>query len=352
MLNSDMYPKFQAIIAALLFGASAPLAKLLLDDIQPVMLAGLLYLGCGLGLLALRLFQNFVTKQASKEAGLSAVDLPWLTGTIIAGGVAAPIILMLSLKHTPAATASLLLNFEGVSTSLIALLIFKEALGKRIWSAIGLITLASIILTWDSEGAWGLSIGAAGVLLACTFWGLDNNFTRNISAKDPLSIVTIKGIVSGSVSLCISFVTGGIFPQLSAVLAALVLGFFSYGISIMLFILAMRNLGAARASGFFSSAPFIGAVISLLLFREWPGITFLISFSIMLAGIALILWEDHRHLHRHERFEHEHRHKHADGHHNHPHNKDTSEEHSHWHIHEELEHQHLHMPDIHHRHAH
>jgi drug/metabolite transporter (DMT)-like permease len=352
MSKGEMYPRFQAIIAALLFGASAPLAKLLLGDIQPIMLAALLYLGCGAGLLTLRLFQNFATKPGSREAGLTRVDLPWLAGAIIAGGVAAPIILMLSLRNTPAATASLLLNFEGVATSLIALLAFKEALGKRLWAAIELITLASIILTWDASGASRLSLGAAGVLLACIFWGLDNNFTRNISAKDPLSIVTVKGLVAGSVSLCISLATGGVFPHSSAVLSAMVLGFFSYGISIMLFILAMRSLGAARASGFFSSAPFIGALISVLLLREWPGISFLISLPIMVVGTVLILGEDHMHLHRHKMFEHEHRHSHDDGHHNHAHDKGEFEEHSHWHTHEELEHQHPHMPDIHHRHAH
>ncbi len=339
-------------MAALLFGASAPLAKLLLGDIQPVMLAALLYLGCGLGLLTLKLFQKFITKPVPKEAGLSRADFPWLAGAIIAGGVAAPILLMLSLKSTPAATASLLLNFESVATSLIALWAFKEALGKRIWAAIGLITLASIILTWDSNGAWGLSIGAAGVLLACSFWGLDNNLTRNISAKDPLSIVTVKGIVAGSVSLCIALLTGGTFPRPGAFLEALVLGFFSYGISIMLFILAMRSLGAARTSGFFASAPFIGAILSLGLFKEFPPITFLIALPLMLVGTALILWEDHGHWHRHERLAHEHRHSHDDGHHRHSHNESGSEEHSHWHAHEELEHQHSHMPDIHHRHPH
>lgn len=348
-----MYPKLLAIMAAILFGASAPAAKLLVGEVQPVMLAALLYLGCGLGLFIFRLIQNFVAKPVPKEAGLAPQDLPWLLGAIMAGGVAAPIILMFSLRSTPAATASLLLNFETVATSVIAVLVFKEALGKRFWVAVALITLASVILTWDTQGAWGLSIGAAGVLLACTFWGLDNNFTRNISAKDPLSIVTVKGIAAGSVSLGIAMFTGGgNLPQVNMVLAALLLGFFSYGISIVLFIIAMRSLGAARTSGFFSSAPFAGAVISLLLFREWPGVTFLISLPIMLAGTALILWEDHLHLHQHVRIEHEHRHTHDDRHHNHTHNNDGIGEHSHWHVHEELEHQHPHTPDIHHRHAH
>jgi len=352
MSKSDSYSKIQAIMAALLFGASAPLAKVLLGDVQPVMLAALLYLGYGAGLLTIRLIQNSVANAAAREASLAKSDLPWLAGAIIAGGVFAPIILMLSLKNTPAATASLLLNFEGVATSLIALLVFKEALGKRLWLAIGLITLASVILTWNSTGAWGLSIGSAGVLLACIFWGLDNNFTRNISAKDPLAIVTVKGIAAGTVSLGIALLSHEMFPHVSAVLQALVLGFFSYGISLVLFILAMRSLGAARTSGFFASAPFIGSIISVLIFREWPGTGFLISLPIMIAGTALIIWEDHVHLHRHARVEHEHRHQHDDGHHDHQHDKAEMEDHSHWHVHEDLEHQHPHSPDIHHRHIH
>lgn len=352
MSKSDSYSKIQAIMAALLFGASAPLAKVLLGDVQPVMLAALLYLGYGAGLLTIRLIQNSVANAAAREASLAKSDLPWLAGAIIAGGVFAPIILMLSLKNTPAATASLLLNFEGVATSLIALLVFKEALGKRLWLAIGLITLASVILTWNSTGAWGLSIGSAGVLLACIFWGLDNNFTRNISAKDPLAIVTVKGIAAGTVSLGIALLSHEMFPHVSAVLQALVLGFFSYGISLVLFILAMRSLGAARTSGFFASAPFIGSIISVLIFREWPGPGFLISLPIMIAGTALIICEDHVHLHRHARVEHEHRHQHDDGHHDHQHDKAEMEDHSHWHVHEDLEHQHPHSPDIHHRHIH
>lgn len=352
MNKNDLYPKLQAILAAILFGASAPLTKMLLADMQPVMLAALLYLGCGAGLFILRLLLKLVKKAAVKEAGLALSDLPWLAGTIAAGGVAAPIILMHSLKNTPAATASLLLNFEGVATSLIALLVFKEAMGKRIWSAIGLITIASIILTWDKNSAWGLSLGAIGVLLTCILWGLDNNLTTKISAKDPLSIVTVKGLTAGSVSLGISLSIEKGGPQLHTIFAALVLGFFCYGISTILIIPAMRNLGAARTSGFFGSAPFIGAVISLCLFKERPGLAFLVSLPIMIAGTVLILREDHAHLHHHERIEHEHRHRHDDGHHNHHHDNGNYEEHSHWHVHEELEHQHPHMPDIHHRHAH
>jgi drug/metabolite transporter (DMT)-like permease len=352
MFKENIYPKLQAALAAILFGASAPIAKLLLGDIEPVLLAALLYLGSGFGLLIFKAQQKFRVKNATKEAGLSSKDLPWLVGAILAGGVVAPIILMISLKNTPAATASLLLNFEGVATSAIAVLVFKESLGKRIWAAIALITIASIILTWDAKGAWGLSVGALGVVIACAFWGMDNNFTRNISAKDPIAIVTIKGIVAGTVSLIIAFLSGSSIPSLKFVLAALILGFFSYGISIIMFIFAMRSLGAARTSAFFGSAPFIGAIISLFLFRELPGMNFILSIPVMVGGAVFILWEDHLHIHKHDGFGHDHRHKHDDNHHIHEHNGDTNIEHTHWHVHEDLKHEHSHTPDIHHRHTH
>ncbi|NJD03591.1 MAG: DMT family transporter [Ruminiclostridium sp.] len=352
MKNDIIYPKMQAIIAAVLFGSSAPLAKLLTGDIDPVMLAALLYLGCGFGLFIYRGLQKFSAKQPSMEAGLTLKDMPWLAGAILAGGVAAPIILMFSLKNTPAATASLLLNFEGVSTSIIAAVAFREALGKWIWTAVAFITLASVILTWDTKGVWGFSVGAAGVVLSCIFWGMDNNFTRNISAKDPLSIVIIKGIAAGTISLIIALSTGNTIPSLINIFAALVLGFFSYGISIVLFILAMRSLGAARTSAFFGSAPFAGTAISLILFREWPGINYIFSLPVMIAGAVFILWENHLHKHKHERTEHEHRHIHIDLHHIHEHRGDAGKEHSHRHVHEEMNHTHSHTPDIHHRHIH
>lgn len=338
-------------MAAILFGASAPLSKLLLGDIEPILLAALLYLGCGFGLLIFGLLQKLVFRDTTEEAELASQDIPWLMGAILAGGVAAPIILMLSLKSSPAATASLLLNFEAVSTSVIAAVVFGEALGKRIWAAVILITMASVILTWDIRGDWGFSVSAVGVILACVLWGVDNNFTRNISAKDPISIVTVKGIVAGTASLIIALLAGNSFPSLKIVFLALVLGFFSYGLSITLFILAMRSLGSARTSAFFGSAPFVGTAMSLVLFRDWPGSNFVLSLPIMIAGVVLILWEEHMHVHKHEWIGHEHRHTH-DGHHAHEHEEDAKAEHTHWHVHEELEHEHSHTPDIHHRHVH
>ena len=284
MPDPTLYPKLLAMLAAVLFGASAPLFKLLLGDITPVLLAALLYLGCGFGLLILRGAQSLTARHAAKEAVLARRDIPWLVGAIIAGGVAAPVALMIGLAVTPAATASLLLNFEAVATSVIAAVAFKEALGRRIWIAVALITAASIILTWDASGAWGFSPGAAAVVLACVLWGIDNNLTRNISAKDPLSIVTIKGIAAGTVSLVIALSAGSGFPGAQAAGAALALGFVSYGTSIVLFVLAMRSLGAARTSAFFGSAPFVGVVMSLIIFKEWPGVTFALSLPLIDRG--------------------------------------------------------------------
>lgn len=209
---------FQAITAALLFGTSAPIAKLLLGDIQPVPLAAFLYLGSGIGLLVFWLLQRFKKNYIKVEASIKKEDIKWLLGAVLTGGVIAPIVLMFSLKNTPASTASLLLNFEGVSTTLIAVLAFKEAIGKRIWLATVSITIASILLSWNFNGEWGFSIGALGVLMACIMWGLDNNFTRNISTKDPLITVIIKGVGAGSVSLVIAMILHNTLPSFKIIL--------------------------------------------------------------------------------------------------------------------------------------
>lgn len=251
MEKSNIYPMIQAVLAALLFSASAPISKLLLGDIEPIPMAAFLYLGSGFGLLFYRFVQGLNNNSARVEAGINKNDIKWLIGATLAGGVLAPIVLMFGLKATPAATASLLLNFEGVSTTLIAALAFYEAIGRRVWAAVLCITAASVLLSWDINGQWGISIGALGILTACTLWGIDNNFTRNISAKDPLIIVTVKGICAGTFSLVLAFTLNNPFPNLRITLGAMLLGSFSYGLSIVLFILAMRSLGAARTSAFF-----------------------------------------------------------------------------------------------------
>lgn len=344
-----------ALAAAALFGISAPLAKLLLKGVEPVMLAGLLYLGSGLGLLAFRLPGVSRRLGTGGEAPLRKADLGWLLGAILSGGIAAPILLMVSLRHMPAATASLLLNFEGVATVVLAGLLFREALGRRLWLAIALVTVASVLLSWDPAARVRLSVGALGILGACALWGLDNNLTRNIAGKDALAIAVAKGLVAGAFSFLLSLVLGARLPGFRFLLWGLLLGMFSYGISLLLFVRALRELGAARTSAFFGSAPFAGAVLSLFLFAPAVGIPFLAALPLMVLGAFLLLRERHSHRHAHARLEHEHRHRHADGHHNHEHPELPAEatlEHAHRHAHDPVEHGHPHTPDLHHRHGH
>jgi drug/metabolite transporter (DMT)-like permease len=353
-MRSRFYPALQAILAAVLFGASAPLSKLLLGEVQPVPLAAFLYLGSGTGAFLMLLFQQLRSRGQAVEARLSRGDLPWLGGALLAGGVAAPIILLLGLQRTPASTASLLLNFEGVATTLIAVSFFKESIDRRIAWAIGLVTVASILLTWTG-GNWGISLGALGIVGACLLWGLDNNFTRRISAKNPLIIVGIKGLGAGSFSLLFGILLRQQLPALKIVLLAMLLGSISYGVSIQLFIVAMRALGAARTSTLFGIAPFIGAILSLILLREIPQTLFWAAMLVMLGGAWLMLTEDHNHHHIHESLEHDHRHAHPDEHHLHAHPEGiplVNGSHTHPHRHDAMEHEHAHAPDLHHRHGH
>ncbi|MBA4383324.1 MAG: EamA family transporter [Anaerolinea sp.] len=352
MKRIHLYPIMQALLAALLFGASAPLAKLLLGDIEPVPLAAFLYLGSGFGILAIKLIQKIGKKKQNNEAQIKKADFFWLVGAILAGGVAAPIILLFSLKNTPASTASLLLNFESVATTLIAIIAFKEAISHRAWWAVGLITLSSILLSLNISTGWGLSLGALGIVIACILWGIDNNFTRNISAKDPLSIVTIKGLAAGSFSLILAFSLGDSLPSLGIILYAMVLGCFCYGFSIVLFIRAMRSLGAARTSAVFGTAPLAGMILSFVVFKELPGWMFFIALPLMVIGTLFLTGEEHEHRHLHSAIVHEHAHSHEDAHHFHDHNGEFVNSHSHVHSHDEIQHSHHHMPDIHHRHVH
>ncbi|MCL4507314.1 MAG: EamA family transporter [Chloroflexi bacterium] len=353
MKRTSFYPIAQALLAAGLFGASAPFAKLLLGEVQPIPLAALLYLGSGAGMLLLRVLRRGKSSGVDVEARVSRADVPWLAGAVLAGGVAAPIVLLFSLRDTPAATASLLLNFEGVATTLIAALAFKEAIGRRVWLAIACVAAASVLLSWQTGGNWGISLGAGGIVLACVLWGLDNNFTRNVSAKDPTAIVTVKGLAAGAFSFLLALGIGSPLPGLGVALAGLLLGFVCYGLSIMLFVRAMRGLGAARTSALFGAAPFVGALLSFVVFRESFGMPALIAVPLMVVGAALLIGEDHRHVHTHDVFTHEHRHTHDDGHHRHAHpGADLSIAHSHMHRHATQRHAHPHTPDLHHRHDH
>lgn len=352
MGRSKITPIIQALLAAILFGASAPLSKTLLGEVEPIPLAAFLYLGSGIGLLGITLLKRMFQKSVEREAKIQKLDLPWLAGAVLAGGVAAPIILLFSLKSTPAATASLLLNFESVATTLMAAWFFKEAISRRAWLAIILITLSTILLSVNLDTAWGFSLGAFGIVAACIFWGIDNNFTRNISAKDPTMIVTIKGLVAGSFSLILALVMGNPLPSIGIILGAMLLGSLSYGTSIVLFIHAMRGLGAGRTSALFSTAPLSGLLLSFILFRENPGWLFLAAFPLMVAGTLFLVTEAHNHLHTHASVSHEHAHVHDDGHHIHAHASGIPARHSHLHTHEALTHDHNHMPDTHHRHDH
>jgi drug/metabolite transporter (DMT)-like permease/membrane protein DedA with SNARE-associated domain len=350
-----LYPVLQALLAAVLFGAGAPLAKLLLGNIEPVPLAAFLYLGSGLGLLLFWSLQGKGQRRNSGEAQLDKSDLPWLAGAILAGGVAAPIVLMFSLRDTPAATASLLLNFEMVATTLIAALVFKEAIGRRVWWAIAAITVAGIILSWNGGSEWGFSLGALGVISACILWGMDNNFTRNISAKNPLVITIIKGLAAGAVSLMLACLFNNKIPGFGNALKAMLLGSISYGASVALFIFALRHLGSARTSAFFGTAPFMGAIFSVLIFREVPSINLILVAPIMVFGVVWLLCEVHAHKHTHPAIQHNHNHRHDDGHHFHQHGVGevrAEGSHSHNHSHPEMEHTHAHAPDINHRHRH
>ena len=353
-MRPKLYPAVQALLAAVLFGASAPLSKLLLGEVQPVPLAAFLYLGSGVGAFLMLLFQGLRNRGPAVEARLSRGDLPWLAGALLAGGIGAPIILLLGLERTPASTASLLLNFEGVATTLIAITFFKESIDRRITWAIGLVTLASIVLTWTG-GNWGITLGALGVIGACFLWGLDNNFTRHISAKNPLVIVGIKGLGAGTFSLVLCLLIRQPLPALNIALLAMLLGSISYGISIQLFIVALRSLGAARTSTLFGIAPFVGVILSLILLREKPQILFWAAVPVMVAGAWLMLTEKHAHFHIHEPMVHDHRHSHPDEHHTHDSHEGTplvNGSHAHEHRHERLEHEHAHSPDLHHRHEH
>jgi len=354
MQNKTLSPILQALAAAILFGASAPFAKLLLGEIDPIPMAALLYLGSGISSLGILFIQRSIQKQTVPDQNLTKSDLPWLAGAMLAGGVAAPILLMWGLNQTPASTASLLLNFESVATALIAIFAFKEAVGRRILGAMALITLASILLSWNG-GGWGISAGALGIIGACFLWGVDNNFTRNISATNPLVIVGTKGLGAGMFSLILAFALGKPFPNPGVILPAMLLGALSYGLSIQLFILAMRGLGAARTSTLFGIAPFAGTLLSFLILQEIPQPLFWAAIPIMLAGAWFMLSETHDHHHLHIPMEHTHAHFHPDEHHLHAHAPDvqvSGKAHTHHHSHAPLTHTHNHTPDLEHWHEH
>lgn len=339
-----------AIVAAVLYGINAPFSKMLLNKIPAVYMAAFMYLGAGLGMLLVNTIK-VILKRKNREAVITKKEIPNVIGMILLD-VAAPILLMLGLTLTNAANVSLLNNFEIVATTLIALLIYKEAIGKRMWIAIFLITIASFILTTESFGGFSLSLGSLFVILACVCWGFENNMTRVLSEKDPLQVVVIKGFGSGFGALIISVFSSSLDVGFLYILSALFLGFVAYGLSIFFYVTAQRDLGAARTSIYYAAAPFVGVIASWLILREQVSFSFVIALVIMIAGTYLVISEKHSHIHSHEFIDHDHRHNHNDGHHNHKHEENLSIEHSHKHIHEEIQHKHSHSPDLHHKHLH
>lgn len=340
-----------ALLSALLFGVTTPLSKLLLGDISPWLLAGLLYLGSGGGLLVFSLGRRAAGGRSS-EAPLRAADLPWLAGLILAGGVIAPILLLIGLTRTPASTASLLLNLEGVFTIAIAWVVFRESVDRRIAIGALAILLGAGLLSWQGHvDAIGWS--AMAVVGACLGWALDSNLTRMISASDPMQIAMLKGLAAGAVNIVLALALGVAWPPLWAITAAAVLGFFGYGVSLTVYIAALRALGTARTAAYYSVSPFIGAVVAIALFGEPVTMVLLAASALMAIGLYLHLAERHEHDHAHEAIEHEHRHVH-DSHHHHRHDGavPAGEPHTHVHKHARLVHRHPHYPDLHHRHSH
>ena len=280
---------FFAILAAALYALNSPVSKLLLQDVPPAMMASLLYLGAGIGMLLLGLIRKGAGK-GSAEMRLTRKDLPYTLGMIVLD-ILAPIFLMLGLQRSTAANAALLNNFEIVATSLIALLLFREKIGRRLWMGIGLITVSSILLSVEDAGSFQFSTGSVFVLLACCCWGLENNCTRMLSQSDPQEIVVVKGLGSGAGSMLVALLAGEQLPALSRIPLVLGLGFVAYGLSIYFYVYAQRYLGAARTSAYYAVQPFIGALLSLLIFREMPGGLFLIALVIMIAGTWLVTKE-------------------------------------------------------------
>ena len=340
-----------ALGAAALFGLSTPLAKLLLGAISPVLLGGLLYLGSGLGLLIARLWRD----QGWQVTGLRPGEWPWLAGAIVFGGVLGPVALMLGLQQTAGSTASLLLNLEAVLTAVLAWVAFKENADRRVVAGMLAIVAGGVILSWPGESAdqTRLGWGAGLIVLACLCWAIDNNLTRKVSASDALFIAGSKGLVAGCVNVSIAVALGDAWPAWPTTLGAMAVGLLGYGISLVLFVLALRGLGTARTGAYFSVAPFIGALVSLLLLGESVGSGFWLACALMAFGVWLHLTERHEHEHTHEPMEHSHAHVH-DEHHQHSHDFDWDgqEPHVHEHRHQAITHRHPHFPDIHHRHVH
>lgn len=341
-----------ALLAAGLFGASTPFAKHLIGEISPVMMSGLLYLGSGVGLGMARLLRD----GGWKSTGLARGEWPWLLGAIVFGGILGPVALLSGLTRISGSTASLLLNLEAVLTALIAWLVFQENAGRRVVLGMAAIVLGGVVLSWPSSDTgtrdW---TGPALIAVACACWAIDNNLTRKVSASDAVFIAGSKGLIAGVFNTLLALALGAALPDAPTVSLTLLLGFSGFGLSLVLFVLALRGLGTARTGAYFSVAPFIGAAVAIGLLGEAAAPQFWLAAALMAVGVWLHLTEHHAHDHTHDANAHEHSHSH-DAHHQHPHEVafigDAAATHSHWHEHVGMTHKHPHFPDIHHRHEH
>jgi len=339
-----------ALASAVLFGVTTPFAKQLLSGTQPLLIAGLLYLGSGVGVGAMRWVQD----RGSSPAGLKGRDWVWLALSTLVGGVIAPAFLMTGLVHADAASASLLLNLEVVFTAILAWVVFKEPAGSRVVLGLCAVFGGGLILVWPTSfSSAGSPHAFLAIIAACFCWAFDNNLTRKISASDARVLAATKGLVAGTTNTVLGFALGGSLPHASHVAITLVLGFVGYGLSLVLFIVALRQLGTARTGAYFATAPFIGATVALLLYGQPADGAFWVAALCMGIGVWLHVTEDHVHEHVHEPMSHSHAHEH-DEHHQHEHRFDWDgrEPHTHAHAHTLLRHRHAHFPDIHHRHGH
>jgi drug/metabolite transporter (DMT)-like permease len=342
-----------ALGAAALFGVSTPLAKQLVASVDPLLLAGLLYAGSGIGLGIVVIVRRMIAARSRMAvAKLARADLPWLAAAIAVGGVVGPILLVFGLRAMPASAASLLLNFESVLTALVAWFVFREHVAAR--TAIGMLCIVAggVALAWPGE-ALSARGGALLIVGACACWALDNNLTRKVSAGDALAIACLKGLAAGTINVLLALAFGAAWPAGHDAAAAALVGFFGYGVSLVLFIVALRGLGAGRTGAYFATAPFIGAAFALASGTDAFTLSLAAAGLLMAFGVWLHLTERHEHWHEHEALVHEHSHVH-DEHHRHAHAADWDgrEPHSHRHVHASLAHAHPHFPDIHHRHGH
>ena len=339
-----------ALLSALLFGATTPIAKQLLVGANPLLVAGLLYVGSGVGVGLLRLAGS----RDMAPAGLARADWLWLGAATLAGGIIAPALLMTGLTRADAATGSLLLNLEAVFTAVLAWLVFREATSPRVVLGFVAILAGGLLLAWPSRlDSSGRLLGLLAIAAACLFWGLDNNLTRKVSAADARIIAAIKGLAAGCTNTALAFSLGAVTPPASRLAAILLLGFLGYGVSLVLFMVALRHLGTARTGAYFATAPFIGTAVAVVLYSQPITGFFWVAALLMAVGVWLHLSEVHAHTHTHEPLTHTHAHVH-DTHHQHSHDEtwDSTEPHSHEHRHEPLRHSHPHFPDIHHQHQH